>query len=429
MFFSVLRHYSTGTAQRVLSRLTSAFRHHLAIPGICRIATVLSAIAFASATPQHPAVAHTPFKTAEELKVELAQVDRLFALAYARHPIGSITVGMISGPNLIWTKSYGLADIEHHVPATKDTVYRIGSITKQFTALMLLQLAYQEKVYLTDPVVKYFPEVKQIPGHFPKAPPITLLQLATDMSGLAEEPEDPNGSTYATFLRETAYSVGPIANWEKTLISALPHVKYDYAPGAHCSYSNVGSAILGAALERAAGQSYVGYVHDHIFVPLGMAHTAIAQNAEILRTLAKGYSVSRNSPPSAADSIAKLRSGRGYKVPVGSIFTTVEDLAKFVSMEMGDGPESILPKSVVIDNLARLYCATGDFRHGTGVGYEAERRGDFVVDGKAGAVEGYNAGAYFNPPSHIGIVYLRNAVAPELRLNDVAFDALRLLAK
>src|SRR5262249_44522288 len=88
-----------------------------------------------------------------------AQLDELCAAAAARDDRAGITVGVVSGTSLMWTRSYGYADMEKKTPATRETVYRIGSITKQFTALMLLQLVQDGKVHLSDPVEKYFPEV------------------------------------------------------------------------------------------------------------------------------------------------------------------------------------------------------------------------------------------------------------------------------
>ena len=106
------------------------------------------------------------------------------------------------------------------MPADADTVYRIGSITKMFTALMLEQLVEAGKVHLSDPAEKYFPEIKTVQGRFPDAPPITLIQLATHTSGLGREPD--NTEIYVT---------APVADWEKTLIAALPHTHYDIRAG------------------------------------------------------------------------------------------------------------------------------------------------------------------------------------------------------
>jgi hypothetical protein len=217
--------------------------------------------------------------TAATLRPRLPEVDSLISAEFGRRPVGSVTAGVVAGKELIWTKSYGDADMEKKTPADADTVYRIGSITKMFTALMLEQLVEAGKAHLSDPVEKYFPEIKTVQGRNPDAPPITLIQLATHTSGLGREPD--NTETYVT---------GALADWEKTLISALPHTHYILEPGTRFSYSNIGYAVLGAALSRAAGESYTAYVPRHIFQQLGMAHTALERNDQMLPIYLRGTS-------------------------------------------------------------------------------------------------------------------------------------------
>lgn len=91
-----------------------------------------------------------------ELKPALDRVEAMAAAELAKDNIASVTIGIISAPGLVWAKSFGYADMEKKLPATTDSVYRIGSITKQFTALMLLQLVDDGKVHFADPVEKYF---------------------------------------------------------------------------------------------------------------------------------------------------------------------------------------------------------------------------------------------------------------------------------
>src|SRR5262245_1636145 len=155
-------------------------------------------------------------------RTAIAKIDTFSAAELAKDNVGGVTIGVVSGGNLVWTKSYGFADMERKISADKDTVYRIGSITKQFTGLMLLQLVEQGKVKLSDPVEKYFPEIRQVQGAFPGAPPITLVQLSTMTSGMDREPAD-----LATYLK------GPVSDWEKVLISALPRTKYAFEPDTH----------------------------------------------------------------------------------------------------------------------------------------------------------------------------------------------------
>src|SRR5262249_34464142 len=135
-----------------------------------------------------PAIGQAP--VAPDLRAAIEQVDALAAAEYAKDNRGSVTIGIVSGAELVWTKSYGYADMEKKAPATKDTVYRIGSITKQFTGLMLLQLVEAGKAHLSDPVEKYFPEVNKVEGRFSRAPPLTPVQLAPHTSRLGREPPD-----------------------------------------------------------------------------------------------------------------------------------------------------------------------------------------------------------------------------------------------
>ena len=114
-----------------------------------------------------------------DLTGAITKIDSMSSAEFAKDGIGGVTVGVVSGSKLVWTKSYGFADMEKKTPADQDTVYRIGSITKQFTALTFLQLVEQGKVALSDPVEKYFPEINKVQGRLPNAPPITLIELAT----------------------------------------------------------------------------------------------------------------------------------------------------------------------------------------------------------------------------------------------------------
>src|SRR5262249_3058154 len=156
-------------------------------------------------------------------------------------------------------------------------------------------------VHLSEPVEKYFAEINRVQGRMPWAVPVTLIQLATMTSGLDREPED-----LATYLK------GSVSDWEKVLVSALPHTRFRFEPDTQFFYSNIGYAILGAALGRAAGRPYTEYVTERILAPLGMKHSAFEPNPGIQSSITKGYDV---RPDGGADSGAPERehSGRGYK--------------------------------------------------------------------------------------------------------------------
>lgn len=352
--------------------------------------------------------------TAESLRPKFQQIDLMIAAEFAKRPIGSVTIGVVSGKQLLWTKSYGDADMEKKTPADADTIYRIGSITKMFTALMLEQLVDAGKVHLSDPVEKYFPEIKTVQGRdrFPDAPPITLVQLATHTSGLAREPGDT-----ATYLK------GPVSDWEKTLIAALPHTRYQFEPGTRFSYSNIGFAVLGAALARAAGEPYVEYVPKHIFSPLGMTHSALEFNAAMAPHLSKGYMVGRDNVDS--ETPQREHAGRGYKVPNGAIYTTVGDLARFASFLLGEGPESVL-KTASLERFVNQTAVQADanLSSGYGLGFGVARHDSYTSFGHNGAVAGYQADLQLNRGAGIGVIVFSNGAANPSALAGRSLDML-----
>jgi D-alanyl-D-alanine carboxypeptidase len=356
-----------------------------------------------------------PLATVESLRSQLLEVESLIAAGLAKLPVGGVTAGVVVGRQLIWSKSYGYADMEKKIPPDADTVYRIGSITKMFTALMLEQLADGGKVRLSDPVEKHFPEIKLVKGRFPDAPPITLVQLATHTSGLGREPD-----------HKEMYVIGAVADWEKTLIAALPHVRYEHEPGTRFSYSNIGFAILGAALSRAAGESYVEYVLKHIFEPLGMTHSAFERNTQMSLHLSKGYQLAEQGD--AVDSETPEReheTGRGYKVPNGAIYSTVGGLARFASFMMGQGPESVL-KTASLDRFQKQMAVQADFGldSGYGMGFEVHRRDNYICFGHGGNVAGYASMLLMNRAKGIGVIVFSNGAADPFSLAQGSLDIL-----
>ena len=354
-----------------------ARRLHLAL-----LACVVSALAVVPA-------AQSPLD-----KQLVAKLDAFVTEEFAKDGVGGATVAIVKGNAVAWAKGYGLADIEARTPASADTVYRIGSITKPFTAVMLLQLVERGTVAMTDPVEKYLPEINRVRNRPEGAPPVTLLQLATMTSGLGREPDDLD-----TFM------VGPVDRWDQVMIEALAKTKYDHAPGTRYQYSNIGYAALGGALSRAAKRPFVDYIRDAVLKPLGMTHTDFVPTPTVRAALAKGYDV-RDGKPNG-EQAAREHDGRGYKVPNGALYTTVGDLAKFVSLWLGEGPETVLKRATISDALSRA-TSSGAPPVEYGVGFMVYRRDRQVFYGHGGSVAGYRAQMTYHPSSKTGVIVLRN---------------------
>jgi CubicO group peptidase (beta-lactamase class C family) len=329
-----------------------------------------------------------------QLTATLADLDAQLTADFAKDAIGGVSVGVVSGAALVWSKHYGYADMEEREAPTNDTAYRIGSITKQFTALALLQLVEQGKMRLTDPLEKYVPEVKQVQKKFDGTPPITLLQVATMHSGLSREPGCVN------------HSVGPVSSWQKIVADCLPATSYANEPGTTFLYSNIGYASLGLAIERAVGQPYIDQVSERILKPLGMTRSVFEPNATIQHDLAHGYQRQNDKPNRSAPD--RELEGRGYRVPNGALFSTVNDLSKFVAWELGEGPAAVLPKAVQEANYTRAFFSNAAMTSGYGVGFTIVRRGDTVMLGHGGSTAGYHSSVMVHRPSKLGVIVLRN---------------------
>jgi CubicO group peptidase (beta-lactamase class C family) len=289
-----------------------------------------------------------------------ADIDRLVRTEFQKDKRGGLTVGLVENGQLVWSQSYGYTNEQTRRTATNHTIYPIASMTKMVTGIMFLQLVEQGKVHLADTVERYVPEINQIHNPYPWAPSITLIQLATMTSGLVGN--QPNEMP----------TVSGSDPWEKQLLAALPYLKYDCEPGTKSEYSNIGYAILGLALSRAANEPYVGYVESHILEPLGMHDTTFAVTSRIVSRLVTGYFLGDpNSLPARVDN-----SDRDLLLPAGGLLSTLEDLSKLMRFQLGGGPNEVLAQNTLNDSFRAVVPSDGDLRYGHGVGFAAVRNVD-----------------------------------------------------
>lgn len=323
-------------------------------------------------------------------------VDSIADAEFRKDSLGSITIAIVNGRELVWSKSYGFTDRQKTQRATPATVYRIASITKQFTAIALLQLAERKALRLSDPVDHYVPEIRAVRG---LVRPPSLVQLATMTSGLARNPAD-----------RQKYANG-LDGWMATLFSALPATEAVSEPGTTYRYSNVGYAILGAALSRAAKTSYVDYVRAHILRPLGMTSTDFVLSESMRARLATGvdYDVLVKDSLNYEDAAASHRDGPGWGVPNGSLYSTVGDLAGLVSLELGFGPDSVLSAGALAMRNAVPVVAHPSLYWGYGLGTQMQRWGDTTAVGHSGNTSGYTSQVWYDASRAFGVIVLRSA--------------------
>lgn len=310
--------------------------------------------------------------------------------------IGGITAAVFQGDQVIWAQGFGWADPDRGIPAGVRTIYRTGSISKSFTSVLLADLVEEGLFEFDDPVERTLPEVKQFGSPPAGMSPITFRQLASHTAGLIREPE----------LEGAA--AGPIEDWGHKVLASIPRTSFYAMPGTQYQYSNIGFGILGYALQRAAGISYIELVEDRIFGPLGMNSSTFIVGPELSRRLAVGYANGGGSVD--ADFPALEHAGRGYKVPNGGVYSTVGDLATFAAAVMGRTEHELL-QAVTRDEVMRSQTpADGP---GYGLGFSVTpitlaNGSERTLVGHGGSVAGYNAYLVFEPDSGYGVVMLRN---------------------
>lgn len=220
--------------------------------------------------------------------------------------------GMFSGTVLVakdgvplLRAGYGAADREWDIPNTPDTKFRLGSLTKQFTATAILQLAEAGKLSIDDPVSKFYAKA---PAAWSK---ITIRHLLNHSSGI------PSYTSIPGFF-ENGSSKKPLKPEE--IVRLTQDKPLEFTPGSKFAYNNTGYILLGYIIEKASGQTYAGYLNQHIFQPLGMKNSGYDVSGEVLPKRAAGYEPGKGGWRNADYLDMTL------PYAAGSLYSTVDDL-------------------------------------------------------------------------------------------------------
>ncbi|WP_339708258.1 serine hydrolase domain-containing protein [uncultured Kriegella sp.] len=320
---------------------------------------------------------------------------------------GSISVAITKGDQIIWSGAYGAADFNSNIESDSTTIYRTGSITKSFTAFLMMQLVEDGTIKLNDPIEQYLPEIKGLIGYSNTAK-INFQHLASHTSGLIREPKLDNAAT------------GPIENWETKILQSIPKTSFKSKPGEQFGYSNIGYGILGLAISRAANKSFIELVKERIFNPLHMTNSFFIVPESRTDDLAKGMNL---SPYGTINPDSELEHrGRGYKVPNGGIYSTPNDLAKFIASNLGY--TGILQKN----NLTIMHSKQtpeGNY----GLGFFLYSDSTIKTVGHGGGVVGYTCHLVFEKESQYGVILMRNYNRGKTQLNAASHDLIRKLKK
>lgn len=342
----------------------------------------------------------------EESKIDniIAEFERqLAAILKTDRTDASISFAIIYKSDIVHANAFGYSKIVKLADST--SIYRIGSITKTFTAFLMMQLVEEGTIHLDDAVEVYLPEIKHIRGYDINKK-ITFRQLASHTSGMIREP------------RNFKSSNGSIELWENKTLKAISKTSLKNQTGEKFLYSNIGYALLGLALSRATNKPFMELIEEKIFIPLSMSNTyfIIPKNKSNQLALGMGALVKNKTNNRAA----KENNGRGYKVPSGGIYSTSIDLAKFVIALTGSG-NLLSPKG--INEMQSMQ----DPNNVYGLGLQLFSDDSISIVCHEGVVAGYNSLFVLENESSFGVVILRNYNSRKTNLYKVAFYLLKRL--
>jgi CubicO group peptidase (beta-lactamase class C family) len=309
-----------------------------------------------------------------ETSTGLARMEQVIqSFVAGKQFMGSVLVAR--GNDKLLDKGYGYADLEWNVPDSPKTKYRLGSVTKQFTAASILLLQEHAKLNVHDPVRKYMPDA---PAAWDK---VTILNLLTHTSGIPNFTDFPD---YESFAR--------VPHTPEQLVKRFRDKPLDFQPGEKWQYSNSGYALLGYLIEKISGQSYQEFLEENVFKPMGMMESGYDSNFAIIPERASGYS----------------RFGDGFNnasyvnmtVPfaAGGLYSTTGDLLRWEQSLFGG--KLLSPAS--------LKEMTTPFKNDYAFGLEVRALNGRKVIEHAGGIDGFNTVLAYYPEDKLTVVVLAN---------------------
>ena len=247
---------------------------------------------------------------AADYQAAISRLEAAIGAELESKSLPAFSIALVDGQKTVWSAGYGYQDTEKQIPATSETIYRVGSISKLFTDIAVMQMVEQGRLDLDAPVQKYLPSFR--PTDSPDTQ-LTLRQMMMHRSGLVRE------SPVGNYFDPTEPSLAQT-------VASLNRTELVYRPETKTKYSNAAIAVVGAVLESQLDQSHPQQVRTSILDPLGMNHSSFTSAAVPREHLAVGWMRTHDGrrPFVAPDFLL----GTG---PAGNLYSSVDDLAKFLA--------------------------------------------------------------------------------------------------
>jgi CubicO group peptidase (beta-lactamase class C family) len=315
-----------------------------------------------------------------------------------RWPAVGLAVGVVRNGSLDLFHAHGLADIASNTPVTEETVFRVGSVTKTFTAIAVMQLWEQGLVDLDAPANDYLSAYRLVPAK-QSFRPATIRHLLTHTAGIREVLH-PSGLLRMRDLGETVKLGRPVPSLAEYYRGGL---RIDAEPGTRFTYTNHGFATLGQIVADVSGKPLEHYCREHIFQPLGMASTDLVRSERVSSQLATGYELRAHGAEAVTD----------YElVPVGAgaVYSSPLDMARYVAALLGSGSNqygSVL-KPATMATMFEPHYQPDPRVPGMGLAFfRADLGGRLGVE-HDGILPGFDAQIFLAPDDGVGVMAFAN---------------------
>ena len=319
--------------------------------------------------------------------LDVAALDRVVEQELKDTGIPGAAVSIVSGDQVVFSKGYGVASVETREPVRPEMLFRLGSTTKMFTAAALVLLAEKHGVNLNAPIGGY------VKGLHPAIARLTAHQLLSHTSGLLDEAPMFGSDDEAALEKE-------VRSWTET--------RFFTEPGQIYSYSNPGYWLAGFLVEHLGGKRYADQLDVSLFKPLGMSRTTFRPLVAITHPLAQGHD--------ATPAVIRPIANNAASWPAGSMFSSVQDLSRFVMAFMNSGKlgtEQVLPWSL-ISTLSHGNVAVPGGRGTYTYGLELSKVRGVDVVSHGGSRSGYGSQITMVPAHRFGVIVTANRTGASL---------------
>jgi CubicO group peptidase (beta-lactamase class C family) len=389
----------------IFAKPSGSFRPRLHLYAVSVVAC-LSLVTY----PSSAARAQPKIEPPEPYVETARRLETWIAAELEQKGVPALSIALVDDQKIVWARGFGWANPQKRTPATADTVYRVGSVSKLFTDLAVMRLVEQGMVDLDAPVSGYVPEFA------PKNPysiAITLRQLMSHRSGLVREP--PVGHYFDP-------SPPPL----KEVIRSLANTTLVFEPGTRTKYSNAGITVVGAVVEKVGKKPFAEAIDFAFFRPLRMSRSSFEPRPELESQIAHGLMWTYDGQTVATPTFLL---GTG---PAGNLVSTVVDLGRFLSFLFAGGasPEGRLIKAETLRSMIEPQLARPGDSPGFGLGFaistldRSRRR-----IGHGGAVYGFATEVEALPDDKLGAIVIAAADCANGFTQHVAETALRMMLK